>query len=568
MNGENKSAKRFNHAELLYKILPAIYRERDLTQKDLQKYLNGTGLLLDQIHNTLLQRYADIFPDSDSPDSIQSQSWLLPYLAALLDVRLVSPLEQGQREEIANAIAWRKAKGTVSVVEQVAEAIGGMEVVVHEGWKRIATTARVGMPVLPIDAYGYSPNSSYTNGFNSYPQNQQPDLAPMWARHPGLPAGTVDLRCQGSAVKADEKNPAAVTSHISGKNYRWRQSSLHGAQNCNEGHSILPLKNLETDWIPGYFDDPSVRTVDFRNSNWRQGHFHTQRVLLFAATQPGFFESVPASRRFQWSESLAENEGFLEIASVETSADKTVFRNKSLDEISYKPIVIRKRVKLEQVPDGTGPADPTVWRFEGFVFSNTIEVDSGRLELERCAVLAAEVHSIDLDQAVLSAENCLFKRLQTASSLMQLQFCTVLSTTISEKLYASDCIFNGLIRRHHDIASLPGEGCIRYSAILPEQTDGDLKFFNEQRVKAIFRSIDFGQPGCAVLHPATPEEIKMGTEDGGEMGAYHHLHLVARHQAMIKKLDNFLPTGMQAVVIPDLSLHDLPGEISDDDITD
>ncbi len=568
MDSTNNSAKKFNHAELLYKILPAVYRERDIKQRDLQKYLSATGLLLDQIHNTLLQRYADIFPGSDPAFDIDSQAWLLPYMAALLDVRLVSPIEQGQRKEIANAIAWRKAKGTRSVVEQVAEAIGGMEVVVHEGWKRVATTARVGLPVLPIEAYGYTQNSGYSNGFHSFQQTQQPDLAPMWARHPGLPAGTVDLRCPGSAVKSDENNPAAVTSHISGKNYRWRQSSLHGAQNCNRGHSILPVDNLETDWIPGYFDDPSVRTVDFRNPEWRQGHFHPQQVLLYAATQPGFFETVSADRRFQWSESLTESEDFLNIVNIETSGDKTVFRNKSLDEGSFQAIVIRKRVKLEQVPGGTGPLDSSIWRFEGFLFSNTIEVGSGRLELDRCAVLAVEVDSTDPDQTVLTADNCLFKRVEAAKSLLQFQYCTVLTTTIAEKLYASDCIFNGLIRRLHQKSSFPGEGCIRYSAISPDQADGDLKFFNKHYLKAIFHSMDFGQPGCAVLHPATPLEIAHGAEDGGEMGAYHHLFLVARQRAVIKKLEDFLPTGMKAVFIPDLSLHDLPGQIIDDDDLD
>lgn len=560
-------SKKFDHAKLLYNILPAVYRERD-QNRDLQKYLNGTGLLLDQIQSTLLQRYADIFPDSDTAFGINSQTWLLPYMAALLDVRLVSPTVEGQREEIANAIAWRKAKGTLEVVDQVAEAIGGMEVVVHEGWKRAATTARVGMPMLPIDAYGYNPDNTYSNAFESYQQTRQPDLAPWWARHPALPAGTVDLRCQGAAVAASEDNPAAITSQIGDSTYRWRQSSLHGSQSCNPGHSVLPLDNRISDWIPGYFDDPSVRTVDFRNPNWRQGHFHPKQVLLFAATQAGFFQPLPASRRFQWSEALFENEAFLDIASIEINENITVFRNKSLDQGPFKPIVIRLRVKLEQVPSGTGPVNPKVWRFEGFVFSNTIEVDSGRLELEQCAVLAAEVHSTDLEEAVIVAGNCLFKRIQAAKSLIQMQYCTVLTSTIAEKLYATDCIFNGLIRRHHDTTSEPGEGCLRYSAILPQQADGELRFFNEQRLTAVFQNMDFGQLGCGVLHPATPQEISAGAEDGGEMGAYHHLFLAARQRAVIKKLDNFLPAGMKAVVIPDLSLHDLPGEIIDDEERD
>lgn len=540
--------KPYDHAELLYHILPSLYRERD-ESRDLEKYLNGCGLLLDQLQRTLLQRYADIFPDSDQAFELDSQTWLLPYIAALLDVRLTSPLESGKRAEIANAISWRKAKGTLRVVDEVAEAVGGMEVVVHEGWKRVATTARVGMPLLAVNNYGYS-------GVAPAPQH-----ASLRARHPGLPAGTVDLRCLGSAVKATEDNPAAQISQVDGKTYRWRQSSLHGAQNCHAGHSVLPFDALQADWIPGTFDDPSVRTVDFRNPNWRQGHFHPRRVLLFTPTHPGFFAET--EHRFLWSESLLQDEAFLAVVAVVVEGERTLFRNRSLDEGPFVPVVIRMRVKLEQVPSGTGPVDPPVWRFEGIVFSHTVEVDSGRLELDRCAVLAAEVHSTDLEGPVLTADNCLFKRVQAAKGLVRLQYCTVLTTTIAESLQASDCILSGLIRKDHDPATLPGEGCVRFSTLLPEQPCGELTFYDHHKLRAVFFSVTFGQPGCGVLHPATPVEIAKGAEDGGEMGAYHHLYLVASRDAVITKLKDFLPTGIKPVIIPDHSLHDLPGEISE-----
>jgi hypothetical protein len=48
------------------------------------------------------------------------------------------------------------------------------------------------------------------------------------------------------------------------------------------------------------------------------------------------------------------------------------------------------------------------------------------------------------------------------------------------------------------------------------------------------------------------------------MGAYHHLYLVASRDAVITKLRDFLPTGIEPVIIPDHSLHELPGEISDE----
>ena len=560
MSDTYNPAKKYKHSKLLYQILPSVYRERD-SSKDLQKFLNGTGVLLDQMHSTLLQRYADIFPDSDDAYDIDSQTWLLPYIAALFDVRMASPTEDGQREEIANAISWRKGKGTISVVEEVAEKVGGMEIVVHEGWKRVATTARVGMPVLPLESYGYKSNANnnkYENNFNDYqnssPPDRKPDLAPMWARHPGLPAGTVDMRCQASAVKAMEANPAAVISEVSGNRYRWRQSSLHGAQNCNEGHSILPFNGLQADWIPGYFDDPSVRTVDFRDPDWRKGHFHPRQVLLFTATHQGWFAPIPPERRFQWDDTLPDDEDFLNLVSVKTEGSKTVFRNKSLDEDSFTAIRINGNMTLN---------GSSIRRFEGFLFNNTLKATSAHLELNYCAVRTVVVNTVNLEQSVLQAGNCLFNQVRVNRGLAQLQYCTVLDTTVAEKLNASGCIFNGLISKDNMVGSLPGKGCVRYSSILPEQDKGELQFFDQHKLQAVFYSDVFGEPGCGVLHPATAKDISSGAEDGGEMGAYHYLHLVARQQAVIKKLADFLPTGMKAVVIPDGSLHDLPGKIND-----
>ena len=562
MNNNNKHLNLDKHAKLLYQILPSLYRERD-KNGDLKKYLNGTGELLDQIHQTLIQRYADIFPDTDQSFSVDSQSWILPYIGALFNAKTVAPDTVGQRQEIANTIAWRKAKGTVKVVEQIAESIGQIEVVVHEGFKRIAVTPTIGRALLPADAYGYTNTEDYTTAFNNYQNNRStiraPDWAPMWARHPGLKAGTVDLRCQGSAVKAEANNPAAITSTIAGKSYLWRQSSLHGSQNCNKGHSILPINGKAPDWIPGYFDDPSVRTIDFRNPTWRQGHFHPRRVLIFSAMHAGYFNHYKTLKKFAWSDGLFTNKDFLSVASVTRIDNKIIVRNLKFNSKNFEKIIIYKIVDLKQDIDG----QPLVWRFEGFVFINTIKVESGRIELDRCALLAIEIKTTNLAQPVFNANNCLIKKIQVENGLSRLQYCTVLETTITAELNASDCIFNGLIHQGVIASSLPGEGCVRYSSLLPEQKQGALKLFQHQYLKAIFFQNKFYQHviGCAVLHPATPTKISNGASDGGEMGAYHHLHLVARKQAVLKKLKDFMPTGMQAVIIPDNSLNELPGEL-------
>ena len=140
--------------QLYERIVPAVYRERDVPKPidpddptppvhpenhHLRKYFDGTGVLFGQLQATLEQKLADNFVDRPLDGGTASQEWLLPYFADLLDVRLVSPLVSGKREEIANAVRWRQGKGTLTTIEEIAQAIGQFEVVVQEGWRRVAT---------------------------------------------------------------------------------------------------------------------------------------------------------------------------------------------------------------------------------------------------------------------------------------------------------------------------------------------------------------------------------------------------------------------------------------------
>ncbi|MBL4658862.1 MAG: hypothetical protein JKY19_00770 [Alcanivoracaceae bacterium] len=321
------------------------------------------------------------------------------------------------------------------------------------------------------------------------------------------------------------------------------------------------MNHREADWIPGYFDDPSARTIDFRNPTWRQGHFHPRRILIFSATHAGFFNHYKTLKKFAWGDGLFTNNDFLSVASVTHIDNKIIVRNRSLNSRKFERIIISTVVNLKQNIDGL----PLVWRFEGFVFIRTMKVESGRVELDRCALLAAEIKTVNVIHPVFNANNCLIKKIQTENGLTRLQYCTVLQTTITKKLNASDCIFNGLIGKSLADKTLPGNGCIRYSSILPKQQSGDIQYFKVPKLRAVFYQDLFHLhlTGCGVLHPATPIEIANGAADGSEMGAFHHLHLVARQQAIIKKLIDFIPTGMQAVIIPDNSLNELPGEFTE-----
>jgi hypothetical protein len=185
----------------LYRLLPAVYRERDNPAGDLARYLEACGLLLDGVHGLLKQRLDDAFIDTCQP-------WLIPYLAELLGVRLVTSSEPEQRIEIANSVAWRQRKGTVSCIRDIVQKLGQMHFKIQEGWRRVATTPRIGMPLIPLNP---------------------------------PPAVTVDFRTssQGQPI------PCGV-----------------------------PLN-------PDSFDDLSKRTVDLRTPDWRRGHYHPKRLLLY-----------------------------------------------------------------------------------------------------------------------------------------------------------------------------------------------------------------------------------------------------------------------------------------------
>ena len=516
-----------HHSDTLYHIVPVVYRNRDTG--DLKKYFEACGRLLDQIHNTLKQRMTDNFPDNPIDGSPACQEWLLPYFADLLDVRLVSPSVKGRRDEVANAVRWRQGKGTLWVIEEIAEAVGRLEVVLQEGWKRMAVTPRLNTPRMPATHFGYADDAPAT----------PPAMA---ARHPGLPAVTVDFRCPSGAVAATTSNPAAQQSTVDGDTHVWRQASYHGAP-CH----------------PDSYEDVSRRTVDFRDPDWRRGHFHPERVLLYTVPPAGFFK--PNLPVVSWPRPEDDRSAFLELIECRTDGNVTTYRNKTFGTDHFVPVRVRRVIQLGQTASGTGDADAHIWRFAGLIFDNRVELDSGRIRLDTCAARRVEVHSVDRDEPVIEARHCLLRNVQAARGLTRLEYCTVLETTLTEVMQASDCIFLGRIRNDLGASTAPDSGCVRYSRVRKDQDQGGMQFSFITRKRPVMYSTTFGvaERGCGVLHPATPEAIRHGAEDGAEMGAYHQDHLTLLAEAVVDKLADYLPVGLQAVIIPDQRLLRMPG---------
>ncbi len=498
------SADKTLSGEQLYRLLPELYRYRD--DGDLEALLDGFGHLLDMVRNTLEQRYADNFPDQPFVGR-PSQAWLLPYFADLVDARLLSPYVEGRRAEVANAIAWRQRKGTLSAAEDIAEEISRLQVEVQEGWQRVIVTPRIDTPQMPAAA-----------------------------GHPALPAATVDFRLISRAVKSGEGDAGAKVTTFAGETIAWRQINPHG----------LPC-------FPGSYEDVSRRTVDMRTPSWAHGHHHPKRLLLFVPPPLGRFGGEPLT--FPSIAAALTAEAVTEVAAGEEPGV-------SVTSSQGAPVLIEEKHEI---------SDGRMHRFVGILFANGVRVTDGRLSLERGAAKAVRVDTADGETPVFSAVDSVIDSIIAPAGLVRLEYCTVLEETHCLRFEASDCIFVGAI-----VPTGVGElkSCVRYSAVQPEAevlAPESLSLVRHTSERPIFYAYlhkangavsvvpaVYGLPGCGVLHPATSPAIRFGAEDGGEMGAYHREAHNLAMAALVEKLRDYLPVGLEAVVAYDRRLREPP----------
>jgi hypothetical protein len=164
----------------------------------------------------------------------------------------------------------------------------------------------------------------------------------------------------------------------------------------------------------------------------------------------------------------------------------------------------------------------------------------------------------------------------TAGPVVNLEHVTVLGRMqVREIELASESILSG--RVHADRRQ---SGCVRFSYVAPGSvaprryrcqpdlaavaaiaeretinsalTDAERKQIRDAVDAALipcFTVRRYGQPGYAQLAERCPQEIAGGAENGSEMGAYHLVLLPHRESNLRRRLDEYLPFGLQAGLI-------------------
>jgi hypothetical protein len=594
------------HGDHLFALLPEVYRERDASveapQKDhLRLYLNAHGVLLDRLRGTLEQLYADHFPDVP-PEGRVCQAWVIPYLADLVGAVIVSPFANGQRDEVANAVRWNKAKGTMGAAAEIAEAVTQTEAELQEGFARLARFAAPGEPILPAAAFGEPQHPVDVIAAN-------PDQTASWlsvnpqtaARHPGQPAVTIDFRLCSRAVRAQRGSDGSHESrfgHYPGTwppqdnapaipgtaAVAWRQANPHGSP-C----------------FPGSYEDVSLRTADMRTPDAaaRAGRFHPKRLLFHLPPPAGFFPLDPLPMAMpgpaEWDAAGMSPNGKLQrrvaadssvtIAnltgkSIRLTGDLTLVAENPLPpEAVPLPTVwdgdnlsADKKLRRAVLPDGgveienitaeslhiSGEIkidDGKRHRFVKIIFTGKIAVGWGMADLDRCAVKTLEyveqTGKTASDRRV-EARSCLLDTVSGAGGSAVLEYCTVLSSWSSAaKALASDCIFPA------DFAAASAI-CLRYSSVAAAALSNLQQQKTNNSSRPVFLSAKFGETGAGVLAQNCSAALLEGAEDGGEMGVFHDWRFAAQTRALTLKLTDFLPMGMQPVAIWDERLRCVP----------
>jgi hypothetical protein len=121
----------------LYRLLPAVYRVRDDEQGGVLREL--VEVLTEQVNvvaESLEQMYDDQFIETAAP-------WVAPYIGDLVGYRTlhgVVPQLASPRADVANTIRYRRRKGTVSVLEQLAADVTGWPAHAVEFFELLAAT--------------------------------------------------------------------------------------------------------------------------------------------------------------------------------------------------------------------------------------------------------------------------------------------------------------------------------------------------------------------------------------------------------------------------------------------
>ncbi len=123
-----------HYKDHLFELLPRLYHTYDQNHGFLRAFLEVVGDTLDDMERNIAGLYDDSFIET-------CREWVVPYIGRLIGARLIENDGNRNRQEVMKTIGWRKSKGTLGTLEDVAREITGWGVQAAEffeqmGWSQ------------------------------------------------------------------------------------------------------------------------------------------------------------------------------------------------------------------------------------------------------------------------------------------------------------------------------------------------------------------------------------------------------------------------------------------------
>lgn len=180
---------------------------------------------------------------------------------------------------------------------------------------------------------------------------------------------------------------------------------------------------------------------------------------------------------------------------------------------------------FDTIIDATDPAGVAIADLDGFTGTGSLtlggvdQLDSNDTPPHGCTIVG-KVHAVLLN--------------------------LVSDTILWAGLAKSDSWTTGLI------ADRKQEGCVRFS-FLPTGAKTPRRFECIERTIAgpqpIFFAFRYGRPGYMKLLTSTPDVVRRGADDGGEMGAFHFVLGPLREADLRVRMQEYLPVGLEFGII-------------------
>jgi len=232
--------------------------------------------------------------------------------------------------------------------------------------------------------------------------------------------------------------------------------------------------------------------------------------------------------------------------------------------------------KLTVVTENAGPGNPDIGNLGRLRLAHTtlapgnggltVTAQNGELQIEIARSVSGQIKitppvgGLKITESIVDFAGA--AAIDAVQTDVEIEKITALGGVNVRSLEADNSIFTGLI-----VAERRQEGCVRFSYVsdasktprrfrcqpdlaLTDVTDADERAAIKARMNPSFTSDDYGHFGYCQLSRACAEEIRTGAEDGSEMGVFSFLKNPQREANLRASLDEFLPFGLEAGVIP------------------